>query len=127
TDPFAMEPRMSTRTTTQPPEADRRAQAMQAMKAASPAIGQAFGPFFQTLMKEGALSVKHKELIALGIGVAVRCEPCIDAHVEKALKAGATPEEIMESAGVAVMMGGGPAYTYAPLVTAALKRAQTPA
>lgn len=112
-----------TRTTTQPPDADRRAQSMQSMKAASPEIGRAFGPFFQTLMKDGALSSKHKELIALGIGVAVRCEPCIDAHVDKALKAGATAEEIMEAAGVAVMMGGGPAYTYAPLVNAALHRA----
>ncbi len=116
---------MTSRMTTQPPESDRRAQAMQAMKAASPAIGQAFGPFFQSLMKEGALPVKQKELIAVGISVAVRCEPCIDAHVDKALKAGASPDEIMEAAGVAVMMGGGPAYTYAPLVTAALRRAET--
>ena len=69
---------------------------MNAMKAAPGGadIGRAFGPFFQGLMKdttaEGGLSVKHKELIALGIGIASRCEPCIYAHVEKCLKAGAT-------------------------------------
>lgn len=91
-----------------------------AMKARAPEIGKAFGPFFQGLMKEGALSVKHKELIAPGIGVAVRCEPCIYLHVEKCLHAGATPAEIMEATGVAVMMGGGPASTYAPVVSAAL-------
>ena len=90
------------------------------MKARSPEIGRAFGPFFQALMKEGALSVKVKELIALGIGVAVRCEPCIYLHVEKSLQAGATPEEIMDAAGVAVMMGGGPVSTYATVVSAAL-------
>ncbi len=91
-----------------------------AMKSRAPDIARAFAPFFQTLMKEGALSVKHKELIALGIGVAVRCEPCIYLHVEKSLQAGATSAEIMEAAGVAVMMGGGPASTYAPVVAAAL-------
>lgn len=90
------------------------------MRERAPDIGKAFGPYFQALMKDGALSVRVKELIALGIGVAVRCEPCIYLHVEKSLKAGATPEEIMEAAGVAVMMGGGPASTYAPVVASAL-------
>lgn len=91
-----------------------------AMKARAPEIGKAFGQMFQALMKDGALTVKQKELIALGIGVAVRCEPCIYLHVEKALHAGAKPAEIMEAAGVAVMMGGGPVSTYAPVVAAAL-------
>jgi AhpD family alkylhydroperoxidase len=91
-----------------------------AVKTRAPEIGKAFGPFFQGLMKEGALSVKHKELIGVGIAVAVRCEPCIFLHVEKCLKAGATPEEIMDATGVAVMMGGGPASVYAPVVAAAL-------
>ena len=104
--------------------ADTRARAMQAMKARAPEIGRAFAPFFQGLMKEGALTVKQKELIAVGISVAIRCEPCIDAHVEKAVKAGATGAEVMEAAGVGVMMGGGPAYTYAPLVWAALERVE---
>lgn len=98
---------------------------MNTAKAAAPDIGRAFGPFFQGLMKDGAaeggLSVKQKELIALGIGVAVRCEPCIYAHVEKCLKAGASPREVMDAAGVAVMMGGGPAYTYTPVVASALE------
>lgn len=94
---------------------------MHAMKAAAPEIGKAFVPFFQSLMKAGALSVKEKELIALGIGIAMRCEPCIYSHVEKCIKSGATPEQIMEVAGVAVMMQGGPAYTYAPLVARAVE------
>lgn len=88
-------------------------------------IGKAFGPFFQGTMKDatadGGLPVKLKELIALGIGVAVRCEPCIYTHVEKCLKAGATPREVMDASGVAVMMGGGPVYTYLPVVAAALE------
>ncbi len=100
---------------------------MQDMKstAGGAEIGKAFGPFFQGLMKdasaEGGLDVKQKELIALGIGVASRCEACIYSHVEKCLKAGASPREVMDSAGVAVMMGGGPTYTYTTVVAAALR------
>lgn len=100
---------------------------MNAMKAAAPEVGKAFGPFFQSLMKEGALSVREKELIALGIGIALRCEPCIYSHVEKCLKSGATPAQVMEAAGVAVMMQGGPAYTYTPIVARALEHLATPA
>ena len=96
---------------------------MNAAKERAPDIGRAFGPFFQGLMKgggEGRLSVREKELVALGIAVAQRCEPCIYAHVEKCLKAGAAPGQVMDAAGVAVMMGGGPVYTYTPIVAAAL-------
>jgi AhpD family alkylhydroperoxidase len=95
-------------------------QTMNAMKARAPELGKAFGPFFRELMKESALSVKQKELIAIGIAVATHCEPCIYTHVEKAFKLGATSAEIMDAAGVAVLMAGGPAYVYAPLVAAAL-------
>lgn len=93
---------------------------MNAMKAKAPEIGKAFGGMFQALMKDGNLSVKQKELIAVGIAVAIHCEPCIYTHVDKCLKHGATPAEIMEAAGVGVVMGGGPAYTYATIVSAAL-------
>ncbi|MBL0927616.1 MAG: carboxymuconolactone decarboxylase family protein [Phycisphaerales bacterium] len=100
---------------------------MGAAKAANPEIGKAFGPFFQGLMKDGALTAKQKELIAVGIAVAVRCEPCIYSHVEKCLKMGATAAEVMEAAGVAVMMGGGPAYTHTSVVAAALKHLESAA
>jgi len=75
-----------------------------------------FGGFRQLhveSMAEGALSTKHKELIALAIGVAVRCEGCIAFHVHDALKAGASREEILETLGVVMLMGGGPAAVYA--------------
>jgi len=71
---------------------------------------------FNTLSKastaEGALSTKVKELIALGMGVALRCDGCIAFHVYAALQAGATKDEIMETIGVAILMGGGPAVVY---------------
>jgi AhpD family alkylhydroperoxidase len=93
---------------------------MARMKGRTPDIARAFGGFFQGLMKEGSLSVREKELIALGIGLSLRCEGCIYSHVEKCLKSGATPEQILEAAGVAVMMQGGPTYTYVPKVIEAL-------
>jgi AhpD family alkylhydroperoxidase len=39
-------------------------------------------------MTEGVLSVKQKELIAIAIGLALRCEPCIRAHIRRALSIG---------------------------------------
>ena len=90
-------------------------------KAMAPEVGRAFGPFFRELMKAGALAAKDKELIALGIGIAQRCEACIYTHVEKCLKAGASEAEVMETAGVAVMMGGGPVYTYLAVVAEAVR------
>ncbi len=60
----------------------------------------------------GVLSKKTKELIALGIAITVRCDGCIAYHVHDSLKAGSSSEEILETIGVAVMMGGGPSVVY---------------
>ncbi len=96
----------------------------QKVKEMAPNIARGFGGMFQALMKQGALSVREKELIALAIGLAVRCEPCINLHVTKCLKAGATREQILEAAGVAVMMQGGPSFTYVPEVIRAVEHVQ---
>lgn len=93
---------------------------MENVKSEMPDVVRAFGGMFQAIMKQGALSVREKELIALGIGLAVRCVSCINMHVEKCLKAGATREQILEAAGVAVVMQGGPTYTHLPEVIKAL-------
>lgn len=60
-----------------------------------------------------ALDTKTKELIALGIAVAVRCDDCIDFHVKAAVEQGATREEISETLGMAIYMGAGPSVMYA--------------
>lgn len=86
------------------------------MKELIPDTISGFAGLFGKVMKEGALSVKEKELIALGIGVAKQCVPCIRAHTKKSLEAGATKKEILEAASVAVMMDGGPSYTHIPVV-----------
>ena len=86
------------------------------MKQQIPETVNGFAGLFSKVMQDGALTVREKELIALGIGVAQRCVPCIRAHVQKSLDAGATKQQILEAASVAVMMGGGPAYTHIPAV-----------
>jgi AhpD family alkylhydroperoxidase len=62
----------------------------------------------------GTLDKKQKELIAVGIAVASHCTPCIYMHTQAAVQAGATVQEVLEAAGVAVLMGGGPAFTHIP-------------
>jgi AhpD family alkylhydroperoxidase len=83
-----------------------------------------FGTLFSKVMGEGALTVREKELIALGIAVAAPCAPCIKLHVKKCLGAGATKEQILEAASVAVMMAGGPGFTHLPVVIDALEAAE---
>ena len=58
---------------------------------------------------DGSLSKMQKELIALGISIVINCESCMQHHTEKALKAGATEDQIIETIEVAIEMGGGPA------------------
>jgi len=79
-----------------------------------------FKEFMGNVLKEGVLDTKTKELIAVGTAITARCKYCIAIHVEKALKAGATREEILETSAVAILMGGGPAMTYVTDVKKAL-------
>ena len=95
---------------------EKFAKAAAAVKEQTPDMINGFAGLFAKTMAEGALSVKEKEFAAVGIAVALRCEPCIRLHVKKCLEAGATPEQVLEAASVAVMMGGGPAYTHVPIV-----------
>jgi AhpD family alkylhydroperoxidase len=99
---------------------DQWSSRMNKAKAAAPEAAKGFGALHMAVMKEGALSVREKELVALGIGMALRCDSCVYAHVQKALQVGATRAQVLECAGVVVMMQGGPGYTYLPKLTEAL-------
>lgn len=59
------------------------------------------------------LDEKTKELIALALGVAARCDGCLGFHAKTLVRLGATREEIAETMGMAVYMGGGPSLMYA--------------
>lgn len=62
--------------------------------------------------KEGALDARTKEIVALGIAVATRCDPCIAFHTRALVKMGVSKAEFEELLGVAVYMGGGPSLMY---------------
>lgn len=75
----------------------------------------------RTAFAEGAISSKQKELTALAISIVTKCEPCIEWHVEQALRLGAGEPEIYETIDVAIEMGGGPAVAYARLAIRAIE------
>lgn len=83
------------------------------LSTAIPDVMKSFNGLHKTALKDGALSNKTKELMALAISVASQCDGCVAFHTHDALKAGATPDEIAEALGVAVLMGGGPSMVYA--------------
>ncbi|GAB6148697.1 carboxymuconolactone decarboxylase family protein [Stetteria hydrogenophila] len=87
----------------------------------APEQAGAFHQLFEAVHKPGALDTKTKELIAVALAVAAHCEWCIAFHVKQALDAGAKPEELMEAAWVAVLMGGGPSLAYTQLVEKAIE------
>ena len=72
-----------------------------------------FGAMAQAAMAPGVMSELQKELIALAIGVAMRCDGCIGFHTKALVSLGATRQEVAEIAAMSVYMGGGPALMYA--------------
>ncbi|GAB3447476.1 carboxymuconolactone decarboxylase family protein [Insolitispirillum peregrinum] len=73
---------------------------------------QAFSALAAAATKGGALDAKTKELLAVAISIAARCDGCIAFHTKAALRLGVTREELMETVGIALYMGGGPSLIY---------------
>lgn len=69
--------------------------------------------------QDGALDKKTKELIAIALSVAGRCDPCIGFHVQTYVQLGGTRAELADALGMAVYMGGGPSLMYAAKTSAA--------
>lgn len=74
---------------------------------------QGFSAMAQAATKDGVLDKKTKELIALAIGVSTRCDGCIGFHAKALVDLGVTKEEVEETLGMAIYMGGGPSLMYA--------------
>jgi AhpD family alkylhydroperoxidase len=83
------------------------------LRGGAPDVMKAFAGIAQAATESKALDAKTKELIALGIAVAVRCDDCIAFHVKAAVEQGATKEEVSETLGMAIYMGAGPSVMYA--------------
>lgn len=92
--------------------ADRVAAGLALIREAAPAAGKAFGGLAVAATSGGVLDTKTKELMALAIGIAARCEGCVAYHTRAAVKHGATRQELTETVALALYMGGGPAAVY---------------
>lgn len=79
----------------------------------APEAMQAFWAFDKLAVAEGAISVKYKELIAVGVAVTTQCPYCIEIHTANARKAGATDAELAEATIVAAALRAGGAITHA--------------
>jgi AhpD family alkylhydroperoxidase len=83
------------------------------LRLGAPDAMKGFSAIAHAALAPKALDRKTKELIALAISVAVRCDDCIAFHAKAAVEQGATREEALETLGMAIYMGAGPAAMYA--------------
>src|SRR3974390_1556583 len=83
------------------------------LRAGAPEVMKAFSGLAQAALAPKALDTKTKELVALGIAVAIRCDDCIAFHVKAAIERGATRDEITDVLSMAIYMGAGPSVMYA--------------
>ena len=78
----------------------------------APEVMKAFWAFDKAAMAEGAIPVKYKELIALGVGFTTQCPYCIEIHSNRARQAGASDQEVAEAVVVAAALRAGGAITH---------------
>lgn len=90
-------------------------------------VMSAFNELGKQAMAPATLDEKTKELIALGIAVASRCDACIGFHVRTLVRLGTSRAELADALGVAIYMGGGPSAMYAANVMAAYEQFSAPA
>ena len=83
------------------------------LRQAQPEAMQGFGQLARAALAPGAVDAKHKELIALAIGITQHCSGCGAYHVKALHKLGCTRAELEEMLAICVYMGGGPALMYA--------------
>ena len=89
------------------------------LRTSTPELMRSFNDLGKAATADGVLDAKTKELIALALSVAARCDPCIGFHAKALVKLGATRQEVDETLGVTTYMGGGPSLMYAANAIAA--------
>ncbi|MBA2709940.1 MAG: carboxymuconolactone decarboxylase family protein [Tatlockia sp.] len=83
------------------------------MRKELPEVMAGFSALAQAATKDGVLDKKTKELIAMALAVANHCPGCIGFHSQALVRLEASREELLETLGMAVYMGGGPSLMYA--------------
>jgi len=87
-------------------------EAFEIMSKDSPDYLRNFMSFYDSTVRKGTLTEKTKELISIALAMNSHCLPCIALHVYNSIEFGATKQEILETAEVAVLMGGSPVFVY---------------
>lgn len=84
------------------------------LRHAAPVEAEAYTAFATTVMSrdDGAVPVRTRELIAIAVALTTQCKLCLQSHTAAAKKAGATKEEIAETAFVAAALRAGAAYAH---------------
>ncbi|MFC5834818.1 carboxymuconolactone decarboxylase family protein [Nonomuraea insulae] len=87
---------------------------MPKLRRAAPVEAEAYTNFSSTVMSrtDGTVPPKYRELIAIGVALTTQCRMCLESHTVAAKKAGASEEEIAETAFVAAALRAGAAYTH---------------
>ena len=94
------------------------------LRAEAPEVMKGFSDLAAAATRDGVLDKKTKELIALALGVASRCDGCLGFHTQALARLGASRQEVVETLGMAVYMGGGPSLMYAAEAITAFEQAQ---
>jgi AhpD family alkylhydroperoxidase len=83
------------------------------LRSSTPEVMKSFNDLGRAATTAGVLDAKTKELIAMALSVAARCDPCIAFHAKALVRLKATRQELDETLGVSTYMGGGPSLMYA--------------
>ncbi len=67
-----------------------------------PRFREIYFQFYKETYRPSVIDRKTKELIAIGASLTAKCQGCLEGHIKKALKFGATPEEISEAIAIAI-------------------------
>jgi AhpD family alkylhydroperoxidase len=92
---------------------------LSSLRTSTPEVMKSFSELGRAATADGVLDARTKELIALALSVAARCDPCIGFHAKALVKLGATRQQVDEMLGVTTYMGGGPSLMYAASAIAA--------
>jgi AhpD family alkylhydroperoxidase len=76
---------------------------------------KAFTGLNENAVQAGALDRKTKTLMCLAIGIAHGSEYCVAARAAQAVEAGASRQELLETASVGLLMGG--SLAFGPILT----------
>ncbi|GLU33080.1 carboxymuconolactone decarboxylase family protein [Trinickia caryophylli] len=91
------------------------------LRKTQPDMMSAFGQTAVAGTRDSVLPKKTRELVALGIAIAGRCDDCIGFHVQTLVRLGMTRAELEDVLATAVYMGGGPSMMYATHALAAFE------